>query len=157
MSQQDLYKNEVIEEILRERTNSHNLLNKKNDFWILTSPKFIENLDQINLKIQETNFYKQKKNMLTTSNKLSFYTAILSPSKEFITWLSLRLGYFEDLETYKKMQIINSNYISNGIFGKIILDLKEKKNLNYFEFIANSIHPNLLIKKYQKLLDLFQN
>jgi hypothetical protein len=42
MSQDDLFKNQVIEEILRERSSSYILQGKPNDFWILVSPKFIE-------------------------------------------------------------------------------------------------------------------
>ena len=41
ISQIDLFKNQVLEEVLRERANFYISQNKKQDFWILTFPNFI--------------------------------------------------------------------------------------------------------------------
>ena len=60
MSQQDLFKNEVIEEIIRERTNSYFNQQKRNDFWILVSPNFV-NSKNMSEKIKETNWLKHFK------------------------------------------------------------------------------------------------
>jgi hypothetical protein len=155
MSQQDLFQNEVIEEIMRERINSYNSLNKKNDFWILTAPKFVNDSEfQSRLKI--SNFYKQKeKNLVSYNNQVQFYACFLSFNKEFITWLSLRLGYFEDIDKLNKIKTSNLDYISNGITGKLVIkDEKGSKNTN-FDFEKGKIHPTLLIQKYEKLLELF--
>jgi hypothetical protein len=151
MSQQDLLQNEVVEEILRERTSSYLSQNRNNDFWILTSPQFILNKD-IKEKIKKTNFYKQKQNLfLNSKNNHEFYCVVLSLNKEFITWLSLRLGYFEDLETFSTIQKSNENYVSNGIKGLVCL----KNNQKDFDFNPNFIDPIILINKYKKLLQFF--
>ena len=155
MSQQDLLQNEVIEEVIRERTNSYLLQNKKTDFWILISPKFAA-LPGINQKIKQTNFYKQKKTNLISSNNSEFYSAIVSVNKEFIVWLSLRLGYFENIETFTELKPANANYISNGIFGKI-----EQNNNNFqmspLKSIPKYLAPDLLTNKYKKLVELSYN
>jgi hypothetical protein len=155
MSQQDLFQNEVIEEILRERNNSYNFQGKKNDFWILTGPKFITDLNFQN-SLKKTNFYKQKqKDLLFYNEKLEFYSCIFSSNKEFITWLSLRLGYFEDISKLDEIKSANLNYISNGISGKLILKNEKQENLKNFQFDKNLIHPKLLLNKYEKLLEFF--
>lgn len=148
MSQQDLLQNEVIEEIVRERTNSYNLQNKKNDFWIVISPKFTEDVI-VSEKIKQTNFYRQR---ISSTGPKDFYGAIVSFNKEFITWLSLRLGYFENLETFKTVPVANKNYVSNGIYGKFTTVNQESS-----PFSANPrlIHPTILTNKYRTLLDSF--
>lgn len=155
MSQQDLLQNEVIEEVVRERTNSYLLQNKKTDFWILISPKFTTSPD-ITQKIKQTNFYKQKKTDLISSNNSEFYSAVVSVNKEFIIWLSLRLGYFENIETFTELKPANINYISNGIFGKI-----EQKSSNSqispLKSIPKYLAPDLLTNKYKKLVELSYN
>ena len=66
---------EPIEEVLRERTQYYQSLNKEIDFWFTLEPNFISLLD----------------------NK-SWYTshsaaAIVSLDKDFIKWLKLRIGF----------------------------------------------------------------
>lgn len=155
MSQQDLLQNEVIEEVIRERTNSYALQNKKTDFWILISPKFAI-LPEINQKIKQTNFYKQKKTDLIFSNNCEFYSAIISVNKDFIIWLSLRLGYFENIETFKELSPVNANYISNGVFGRI-----EQNKINFqvspLKSLPKYLAPDLLTNKYKKLIEFTYN
>ena len=55
MSQKDFFENQVIEEILRERTNYYLAKNKIKDFWLLVSPDFVLSTDLID-KIKSTNF-----------------------------------------------------------------------------------------------------
>jgi hypothetical protein len=149
MSQKDLIDNEVIEELMRERANTYLLQNKINDFWILIAPKFVEN-KKINQFIKESNFYKQKKTTLVANqNPKEFYAAIISSDKEFIKWVSLRLGYFEEVGTNN---LSKDKYISNGIYG----------NLNSNEYKASILasdqkylYPDLLLNKYKKLLEIF--
>jgi hypothetical protein len=150
LSQSDLLQNEVIEEIFRERTNSYLAQNKPNDFWILISPQFLDDF-YFKEKLKKTNFYKQKQNDILdieNNSEIEFYAVVLSLNKEFITWLTLRLGYFENLETFENDQIINKNYISNGITGFFS---------NFVINTPNFLHPSILIKKYKKLLQLFYN
>lgn len=152
MSQPDLLQNEVIEEIVRERTGSYALQNKKNDFWILISPQFTKS-PKISSKIKQTNFYKQKKNSLMSSNKLEFYGAIVSINKEFITWLALRLGFFENIENFTELNPPNINYVSNGILGKIEQNEITVEN-SPLKSSPNYLFPDLLTNKYKKLLEL---
>ena len=145
MHQQDLFENEVLEEILRERTNAYKLQNKKNNFWILTSPAFVKDIKFQEL-LKKTSFYKNPNLYTSDTSSRGFYSAIISPNKEFILWLSLRLGYFEDLEKINEFE--SKNYTSNGIIGKL--------DQNY-NFDQNLIFPKLLVTKYEKLIQLFQN
>jgi hypothetical protein len=153
MSQQDLFENQVLEELLRERTNSYHIQNKLIDFWIMTNPEFINN-SEILKKLETTNFFKQKKtNLIGYDEKSPFYGAIISSNKDFITWISLRLGYFENIENFKES---DSNYFSTGILGKIEANNKKENNILNFKFSSNSLHPSFLVKKYQNLLKSFQ-
>jgi hypothetical protein len=157
MSQQDLLQNEAIEEIVRERTTSNFLQNKKNDFWIIVSPKFVLN-SEISLKIEKSNFYNQKKqSILSNLDNSKFYVAIISLNKEFINWLKLRLGYFEDINNLSsnKLEDTNNSYTSNGICGTLSNSLNVNQNKQKFTFISNFLHPSILINKYQILLKSF--
>jgi hypothetical protein len=152
MSQQDLLQNEVIEEIVRERVSSYALQNKRNDFWILISPDFAMS-PTINQKIKQTNFYKQKKTSLISANNSEFYGAIVSVNKDFITWVALRLGYFENIDTFKQLNAPNINYVSNGVLGKIEqteTNIKGSPLKSSPKYLA----PDLLTNKYKKLLEL---
>ena len=152
MSQQDLLQNEVIEEIVRERVSSYALQNKRNDFWILISPEFVSKVI-LNQKIKQTNFYKQKKANLISGNNSEFYAAVVSVNKEFLSWLSLRLGYFENIETFSNLNAPNINYVSNGVFGKIEQNEAGIKN-SPLRSAAKYLTPDLLTNKYKKLLEL---
>ena len=152
MSQQDLLQNEVIEEIVRERVSSYALLNKRNDFWILIAPNFFT-LPDLNQKIKQTNFYKQKKLNLISPNNSDFYGAIVSVNKDFITWVSLRLGYFENIETFSQLNAPNVNYVSNGIVGKI----QQNSNNSPLKSSPKYLTPDLLTNKYKKLLEFSYN
>ena len=87
MSQRDLFENEVIEELLRERANFYISKNLATDFWVLPTPNFIKNLNLIE-KIQNSNFYSQKKTQIIGAvgnnkdnysfNNLEFYGAIIT-------------------------------------------------------------------------------
>ena len=67
MSQKQMLKNEVLEEILRERTSYYFSKNKKIDFWILISPTFL-NFFNFYEKIKKTNFYNQQEKKASNSN-----------------------------------------------------------------------------------------
>ena len=76
-SQDFLLNEEPIEEILRERTNHYESINKYIDFWFITNPLFINasSMSQI------------KKQLLKPS------AAIISLNPRFIQWLKLRLVF----------------------------------------------------------------
>ncbi|CAM9106150.1 unnamed protein product [Chrysoparadoxa australica] len=66
---------EPLEEMLRERTQHYNSMEKNIDFWILFSPPFLKTFSDSKC------LDKNKENM-----------AIISTNKVFITWLKLRLN-----------------------------------------------------------------
>nr|YP_009399629.1 hypothetical protein [Digenea simplex]ARW69448.1 hypothetical protein [Digenea simplex] len=68
---------EPIEEILRERTQYYQGLNKEIDFWFVINPNFLNLIDKSNC-------------LINTSGSLA---AIVSLDKQFIQWLKLRIGF----------------------------------------------------------------
>lgn len=68
---------EPIEEVLRERTNYYNSINKPIDFWLLIDPDFlnIKELNYIQLRIKKPS------------------AVIVSTNPVFINWIKLRVGY----------------------------------------------------------------
>lgn len=150
LSQKDIVENQVLEEILRERTSYYISKNKMKDFWTLMSPKFIQNL-KLDKKIVETNFYSQKKEEISTSTNQKFYASLISLDKDFINWIQLRLGYFENINQHVDSKL-KSKYVSDGIMGQFLLgDLNNHSPLDYNE---NLIHPDLILKKYKSVLNL---
>ena len=151
MSQQDLLKNQVIEEIIRERNNYYINRNNSLNFWIIMSPSFLES-DEIIKTIKKTNFFHSKSNEIFKNNK--FYNAvIISTDIEYINWLKLRLGYFENL--FNKEESNNYSFRSDGLYGKI-----EGNNLsikNIFHTKKNNIHPDILLNVYEKAFQIFLN
>ena len=149
MSQIDMLENQVLEEILRERANYYLSKNKNIDFWLLISPTFLK-VNNLLDKIKQTNFYKQQKIRITSDNEQNYYSAIVSLDKEFISWLQLRLGYFETINSE-----INENFVSDGIFGFFDY-INEKNNLvSPLKDEVNQINPLILMKKYKKTLQLY--
>nr|YP_010198906.1 hypothetical protein LK147_pgp185 [Hydropuntia urvillei]UAD88355.1 hypothetical protein [Hydropuntia urvillei] len=72
-----LMNQEPIEEILRERTNHYNNIQKEIDFWFITNRNLLKsfNLNNIENKLDED------------------YAAIISLDPKFIQWLKLRIGF----------------------------------------------------------------
>jgi len=145
MSQTDFIKNQVLEEVLRERANYYFSKNKVLDFWISISPSFIKDLE-LEQKIKETNFYIQKK-----EEKPDYIVALISLDKEFINWIQLRLGYFENINDQ-----LNSKYISDGIYGSFNLNLLKKVNGNFSPLKSNKnfLNPNIIINGYKKIISI---
>ena len=142
MTQENLLKNQVLEELLREKSNNYQINKQQKDFWILNSPNFIDKLN-LNEKIKNSNFYKNNKN--------NYFSSLISLDKKYIQWIELRLGYFENI---KDLNIIQSKqFVSDGIIGSIELEnnsdllilnenkLKLDSNLisKEFEYITNKI------------------
>jgi hypothetical protein len=142
MTQENLLKNQVLEELLREKSNNYQINKQQKDFWILNSPNFIDKLN-LNEKIKNSNFYKNNKN--------NYFSSLISLDKKYIQWIELRLGYFENI---KDLNVIQSKqFVSDGIIGSIELEnnsdllilnenkLKLDSNLisKEFEYITNKI------------------
>ena len=149
MSQQDLLKNQVIEEIIRERNNY--FINRENplNFWIIMSPFFLET-NEIFSKIKKTNFFKLKKKEILYEDK--FYTGlILSTDVEYINWLKLRLGYFENFNNPE----FNNDFRSDGLYGEI--EIEEISNNLCFDTKKINIHPKILLEVYSEAFETFLN
>jgi predicted dithiol-disulfide oxidoreductase (DUF899 family) len=106
MTQKDLLQNEVLEEVLRERVTFYGIRKRLPDYWILVSPQFVYENDILE-KIHKTNFFKNKKSLiysplLPKDNSSEFYAAIVTTDSEFMIWLKLRLGYFENINDNKE-------------------------------------------------------
>ena len=133
--QNDFLKNQVIEELLRERSSYYVNKNLSNDFWILLNPDFLKN-NNILEKFSKSNYFK-KFNL-----EKIFYVVIISPNIEFINWMKLRLGYCEDLNN-----LINGNFKSDGVYC-LINDNKNAKLLsnNYL-----ALTPEILAERFQSV------
>ena len=148
MSQQDLLQDQVIEELLRERSNYYISQNKNPDFWILTSPEYIENKIVKN-KLINSSFYKKhinKINLTNSSLTKDFFACLISTNKDFIDWFKLRIGDFENLNE----NIDKKNYRLDGI-QLIINSSIENKNL--LKFNKEKIHPELINKKFYEFIN----
>nr|YP_008965621.1 conserved hypothetical plastid protein [Porphyridium purpureum]BAO23597.1 conserved hypothetical plastid protein [Porphyridium purpureum] len=68
---------EPIEEVLRERTNYYNSINKPIDFWLLVDPDFLNSkeLSYVQLRIKKPS------------------AVIISTNPVFINWIKLRVSY----------------------------------------------------------------
>ena len=149
MSQIDMLENQVLEEILRERANYYLSKNKNIDFWLLISPTFLTENNLLE-EIKQTNFYKQQKTKISSDTDKNYYSSIISLDKEFILWLQLRLGYFENVNLE-----INDNFVSDGVFGFFDHIDKTSSNISTLKNEINKINPFILMKKYKKTLQLY--
>ena len=143
MSQSDFMQNQVLEEVLRERATYYNEKKKSLDFWVLISPNFIKELN-LDKKIINTNFYKQEKD----KNSI-YYCSLVSLDKEFINWVQLRLGYFENIKL-SSITEMNPKYVSDGIYGSFLSS--EKNNLSILKSNSNIIDPQIILSSYKKII-----
>jgi len=135
--QNDFLENQVIEELLRERANYYIDKNQLNDFWVLTNPNFLK--EKNILKNLKNTIYFKKRN----TEKI-FYSVLISTNVEFIKWIQLRIGYFENINT----PLFNEDLKSDGIY----LDLNSLTLENPKLILKdNSIGlcPEILIKQFQ--------
>jgi hypothetical protein len=149
MSQKDLLQNQVIEEILREKSSYYIAQGKAPDYWILISPKFIKKFD-IDKKLKKTKFFQNQQNKIVLkSNKneeLEFYSALISLDEEFMNWVKLRLGYFENLSESKENSSLDS-YVSDGVFGTF--NFQNSSLIKNEMLLSDStfIHPDIISSK----------
>ena len=149
MSQIDMLENQVLEEILRERANYYLSKNKNIDFWLLISPTFLT-ANNLLEEIKQTNFYKQQKTKISSDTDKNYYSSIISLDKEFILWLQLRLGYFENVNSE-----ISDNFVSDGVCGFFDHIDETSFNISPLKNEINKINPFILMKKYKKTLQLY--
>ena len=100
------------------------------------------------IKIQKTNFYTQKKNDLNFNNQL-YSTIIISTDPEYISWLRLRIGYFENIDETSESNG-NRTFKSDGIYGEF--NKNECEITSPFTTLKYNIHPLLLIDKCKSSL-----
>ena len=150
MSQKEMLQNQVLEEIVRERANYYISKKKPLDFWITISPNFLEGKEYE--KIKETNFYNQQKKDISykiEKKEENFYGALISLDAEFINWIKLRLGYFENIDE----EIKKGTYISDGIHG--VLSWKKEEKISPLKSRKNYLHPDIVVKNYKKALEIY--
>lgn len=154
MSQKDFLESQVIEEVLRERANYYTSKELSRDFWIINAPKFIDS-PEIKNKILSSNFYKQKsKSIIAKLNNLDceFFSVLITSNFEFIKWIQLRLGYFEEINSISSTT--NPSYISDGIFGKFESNNFQNKT-SVLDYYPNYLHPDILLNRYKKSLEVY--
>ena len=76
-SQRFLLEEEPLEEVLRERTRNYQEKNQEINFWLIKQPAFLEAPEMAEAKAKCP----------------QPAVAIISPNRQFITWLKLRLEY----------------------------------------------------------------
>ena len=76
-SQKFLFEEEPFEEVIKERIRNYQERNKEIDFWLIKQPAFLEapEMAEIRAKIPQPS------------------AAVVTTSKQFATWLKLRLEY----------------------------------------------------------------
>jgi hypothetical protein len=145
-SQKDFLQNQVIEELIRERSNYYIAENKSTDYWILNSPEFVKN-SQLKEKIKLSSFYKAKQNEIVKNNE-EYFSSILTFNKEFFVWMQLRLGDFEDINLIYDNKL--KDFRVDGIKGEFILDTSD---LNILKSKSNKIHPDLMVLKFSNFVE----
>ena len=157
MSQKDLLQNQVIEEILREKSSYYATQNKIPDYWILISPNFIKD-ESFNSKIKKTRFFKNQSNKIVFNSKenkeIEFYASLVSLDKDFMNWIKLRLGYFEDLNNFEPESLLSS-YVSDGVYGEYSLDKNVIDALPFLSSSSNLIHPDIILEKLSNSIKSF--
>jgi stalled ribosome alternative rescue factor ArfA len=153
MSQVEMFKKSVLEELLRERSNYYNSKSIPIDFWITIHPDFLKE-NSIQSLLDSSNFKKRlEKNKIDCKNEKEAYSCFITSNKEFFDWIKLRLGFFE-----KEQQIFPEYFYSDGIEG----ELEYSENLSSIKkiFLSNKYfldknikinRENLINKTYQKI------
>ena len=152
MSQRQMFQNQVLEEILRERTDFYLANDKEIDFWILVSPSFLYT-PVFQKKLQETKFYEQFQKEILDPNKNEAFAVLMTTDKSFANWIKLRLGYFESWEDYKMTK--NSLKISDGVAE--IIDQEENTIIQKLESNPNILHTSIRLKQFEEILTVINS
>ena len=155
MSQKDFLQNQVIEEILREKSSYYMVQNKIPDYWILISPRFLSE-NNIQEKIKTTRFYKNQKNKIifksNNSSEIEFYASLVSSDKEFMNWIKLRLGYFEEVDSFQD-QVGSNSYVSDGVCGTYLSNTNTGNS--FLLDNKNFVHPDIIESKLSNSIKSF--
>lgn len=153
MYQDDMFKNQVLEEIFRERKTHYIVKKREINFWIVISPNFL-NFIEIKEKFLKTNYYRNL-NFKSEKKNIASFSCIISTNKEFIQWIKLRLGHFENIKLINETRD-QKNYDkfcqSDGMYGEI--DNSFSYNYNPLDSNNNNIDDNMLV---DKILTLIKN
>ncbi len=127
-------KDEVFEELLRERVTYYLQKNRPLDFWLVPAPAF---------------FSTPTSPLFLTC--LSNYFGLFSPNKECIQWVKLRIGFVQDANTFKKGVADSSELVK--IYGEIPknFDLIDD-NSSVFDSVFPKYSKELLESYHQSLL-----
>ena len=157
MSQKDLLQNQVIEEILREKSSYYAAQNKTPDYWILISPNFI-NQKGLNIKLRKTKFFENQSEKivlnLRENKSAEFYASLVSLDKEFMNWVKLRLGYFEEIDSFES-QKLSGSYSSDGICGTYSFEANSIEKNSFLSSDSNFIHPDIISQKLSDSIKSF--
>lgn len=137
MSQKEMFKNQVIEEVIRERASHYLAKSKVKDFWLVTAPSFLKRI-----KLETSDFYHQ-----TKQTDQNFYSVLISSNKEFLTWIKLRLGYFEPIGPTTRI----SGFAIDGVCGEIDLS----SELSPLRGDRNLIDPQIFLENYKKITQIY--
>lgn len=152
MSQQQMFQNEVLEEILRERTDFYLANNKEIDFWILVSPSFLYT-SSFQKSLKETKFYEQFFNEICDKDGNEAFAVLITTDKTFSNWIQLRLGYFESWNSYKTTK--NTSIISDGVAESV--DGNDKKTLQKMTSNPTILHQSIRIKQFEAILKIINS
>lgn len=147
MSQRQMFQNQVLEEILRERTDFYLANEKEIDFWILVSPSFLYTPSFQN-QVKGTKFYEQFQKEIVDQNGNEAFAVLLTTDKTFANWIKLRLGYFESWEDYKALK--NNLRISDGVAET--LDGRDKSTIKKLKSNPNILHTSIRLKQFEEIL-----
>lgn len=153
MAQKDFLENQCLEEIFRERTTYFLSRKKPRNFWLTFSPDFLFDVSFFQ-KLKKTQFYKQKKDLFSTTLfnntfQSNFFVSVVSSEKEFIDWLQLRLGYFENLSVSSSNS--DSTFVSDGITGFF----SSNSSVNPLKGSFDYLHPDILLQRNAKFLEFY--
>lgn len=144
MSQNDFFENQVFEEILRERANYYFSKNKSIDFWISLQPKFLDEI-LLTSTFLESDFWNRLKSF--QNEKKITYACLISPNKEFINWVQLRIGYFEKMFSEQKSLKEKKTY-SDGLYVEI-----DNLSKNFLESQTSFVEKKILLTQYSSIVN----
>lgn len=152
MSQRQMFQNQVLEEILRERTDFYFANGKEIDFWILVSPSFLYT-PSFQSRLKETKFYSQFSTEISDQNGNDSFAVLMTTDKSFANWIQLRLGYFETWEDYKTTK--NSLSISDGIAERI--NSEDRKIIKNIKSNTILLHPSIRLNQFDSILSVINS
>ena len=155
MFQKDLLKNNVIEELLRERTTYYVSQKKKRDFWIVLSPSFLDTAEQT--RFSDSWYYKNQvsHNKRSTEPTEQFCAALISTNEELIDWIALRLGEFENISqpsSFANLKQLNSNGVrgQKTFYSKLGNEKRNSSLGSFFTSCSEELDPVFYVERYQK-------